>query len=85
MVVLEARAPVWGAEERLQGTGQVDKAVAHEEEHGEQRCQVVDITQEYTALADAQGQDQGTGRLTAARRYGKRCQHGDRAVLGDCL
>lgn len=85
MVILEARAPVGRAEERLQGASQVDKAVTHEEEHGEQRRQVVYVTKEDTALADAQSQDEGSGRLAAARRYGKRCQQRDGAVLGNGL
>ena len=35
MIVLELWPPHWGFQEGLKGTGEVDEAVAHEEEHTE--------------------------------------------------
>ena len=46
MVVLEPRPPVGRLEQGLQGASQVDKAVAHQEEHGEQRGDLVNVAWE---------------------------------------
>lgn len=52
MVILEAGSPVRGLEQGLQSAGEVDEAVAHEEEHGEQRSEDVDVSEQDAALAD---------------------------------
>ena len=44
MVVLESRPPVRSFEQGLKGTGQVDKAVAHQEEHGEKGSNLINVT-----------------------------------------
>ena len=43
MVKLESWSPVWSLEEGLQGAGQVDEAVAHQEEHAEKRGEGVHV------------------------------------------
>lgn len=43
VVVLEARPPVRGAQQRLHGARQIHEAVAHQEEHGQQRRQDVNV------------------------------------------
>ena len=53
VVKAEARSPVGRAQHRLQSARQVDEAVQHEEEHGEQRGQDVDVAQQDAHLADA--------------------------------
>jgi len=85
MIKLEARSPVGCSEEGLEGAGQVDEAVAHEEEHGEERRQVVDVAEEDAALADDHGEDERPRGLAARRRHGERRQERDDAVLGDGL
>jgi hypothetical protein len=44
VIVLKAGPPVRRLEQRLQGAGQVDEAVAHEEEHGQQGGDLVDVS-----------------------------------------
>lgn len=60
MVVLEPRPPVGGFEQGLKCASQVYEAIAHEEEHGEQRSQDVDVAQQDAALADRHRQQQGS-------------------------
>ena len=50
MIVLELWPPHWGFQEGLKGTGEVDEAVAHEEEHTEQGGQRVHVANEYGHL-----------------------------------
>lgn len=52
MVILEAGSPVRGLEQGLQSAGEVDEPIAHEEEHGEQRSEDVDVSEQDAALAD---------------------------------
>lgn len=85
MVELEAGTPVRGTQQRLDGTGQVHKAIAHQEEHGEERGQVVDVAQEDAALANAQGEDECTGRFAALGGHGKRCKERNNTVLCNSL
>jgi hypothetical protein len=44
MVELEAGTPVGCSQQGLHGAGQINEAVAHEEEHGEQRCQYINVS-----------------------------------------
>jgi hypothetical protein len=43
VVVFESWPPVWRPEQGLQGAGEVYEAVAHEEEHGEEGGDLVDV------------------------------------------
>ena len=61
MVVLEPRTPVRSLEQRLQSAGEVDEAVAHQEEHGQQGSEDVDVAEQDAALADHHRQEQGPG------------------------
>ena len=85
VVVLEARPPVRCAQQRLQGAGQIDEAVAHQEEHGQERCEQIDVAEQDAALADEQSQDEGTRRLAPLGRDGERFQERDDTVLRDGL
>lgn len=62
MVILESWSPVGRLQESLKGTGQVNKAVAHEEEHGQKWSENVDVAEQDTALADAHSQDKSPGK-----------------------
>lgn len=53
MVVLEAWPPVRGAQECLEGAGEVNEAVTHEEEHGEDGRDVVQVADQDGQLTDA--------------------------------
>ena len=44
MIVLEPRPPVGGLEQGLESAREVHEAVAHEEEHGEQRRDFVNVS-----------------------------------------
>lgn len=56
MVISEARSPVGSAQQSLEGAGQIDETVQHEEEHGQERGQDVDVAQQDAQLAnDCQG------------------------------
>lgn len=60
MIIFESWTPVRGLQKSLQCASQVNKAVTHEEEHGEQWSQDVDVAEENAALADHHGQKQGS-------------------------
>lgn len=85
MVEAEARPPVGGAEEGLEGAGEVDESVAHQEEHGQERRQVVHVAEEDPALADEEREQEGARRLAPRRRLGERSQERDDLVLRDRL
>jgi len=53
VVVLEARSPVGSSQERLKGTSYIDEAVEHQEEHGEERSEDVDVTQQHAKLTES--------------------------------
>lgn len=44
MIVLETRPPIGSAQQRLHGAGQIHEAVAHEEEHGQQWREDIDVS-----------------------------------------
>ena len=46
VVVLESWSPVGCLEKGLQGASQVDESVAHQEEHGEERSDLVNVAWE---------------------------------------
>lgn len=52
MVVFKARSPVGRAKKGLKGAGQVDESVKHQEEHGQQRGEDVDVAEQDPKLAD---------------------------------
>ena len=52
MVVFEARPPVGSPQQGLQRTGQVDKAVTHEEEHGDDGRDLVQVADQNAHLRD---------------------------------
>ena len=52
MVVLEAGPPVGCPQQSLESAGQVDEAVAHEEEHGDDGSDLVQVTDQDTDLRD---------------------------------
>lgn len=85
VVELETGPPIRRPQECLDGTGQVDKAVAHEEEHGEQRRQQINVAQQDSALADAKSQDQGPRWLATLRGDGKRREEWYNTILSDGL
>lgn len=59
MVVLEPWTPVGSLKKCLERAGEVNEAVAHEEEHRQKRSKDVDIAQQDTALANHHRQKQG--------------------------
>ena len=61
MVVLEPRPPVGRLEEGLQGAGEVDEAVTHQEEHGEQGGDLVDVAWKTISLISDAFDGSGTG------------------------
>lgn len=61
MIIFEARPPVRRLQQGLQSASQVDETIAHEEEHGEQRGEDVDVAKQNAALANAHGQDESPG------------------------
>lgn len=85
MVVLETGSPVGRPQQGLQGTCKIDESVAHQEEHGQQGGEDVDISQEDSALADGHGEDEGSCWLTTAGRGGERGQEWYDAIFGDGL
>ena len=52
VVVFEAGPPVGCPQQRLQSAGQVDEAVAHEEEHGDDGSDLVQVTDQDTNFRD---------------------------------
>ena len=50
MVVLELGPPHGGFQEGLEGASEIDEAVAHEEEHTQERSQCVHVANEYCHL-----------------------------------
>ena len=50
MVVSKAGPPHWSLEEGLEGAGNVDKGVAHKEEHTEKGSDGVHITNQHSNL-----------------------------------
>lgn len=67
VIVFEPGSPVGGAQQRLQDARQVHERVAHQQEHGQQRSEIVDVSDQYTALAHDHGYDQGSGRFAGRR------------------
>ena len=65
VVVLVARTPAGRLEQRLQGARHVHEAVAQEEEHGDERRQVVHIAQQDAALAQQERDEESAQRLAA--------------------
>ena len=53
VVILEPGTPVRSPEQSLQSTSEVDEAVAHEEEHGQQGVDVVDVADQNGNKTDA--------------------------------
>ena len=53
MVIFETWPPVRSPKEGLEGTSEVHETVAHEEEHGQQRVDVVDVAYQDSHEADA--------------------------------
>lgn len=43
MVIFKPRTPIWGLQQGLQSTSQVNEAIAHQEEHWEQGSNFVDV------------------------------------------
>ena len=80
MVVFESGPPIGSSEQSLKRAGQVDKAVAHEEEHGEQRRDFVHVADEHGDLADGDGQAQGADRFAGSRLNAERSQERDNSV-----
>ena len=52
MVVFEAGPPVGCPQQSLESAGQVDEAVAHEEEHGDNGGDLVQVTDQDTDFRD---------------------------------
>lgn len=50
MIVLKPRSPVRRAQQRLQDARQVDERVTHQQEHGQERSEIVDVSDQYAAL-----------------------------------
>lgn len=74
MIVFESRSPVRRAQQRLQDAGQVDERVTHQQEHGQQWREIIDVSDQYTALTHDDGDDQCPGGFTGRRRLGERLQ-----------
>ena len=53
MIEFESGPPVGGAEQRLESARQVDEAVEHEKEHGQERRQNVHVAQQHTEFAQS--------------------------------
>lgn len=82
MIVFEPGSPVGRAQQRLQHARQVDERVTHQQEHGQQWCEVVDVADQYAALAHDDGDDQRPGGLAGRRCLGERPQERYDVVLG---
>jgi len=50
VIVLKPRSPVGRAQQRLQDARQVDERVTHQQEHGQERSEIVDVSNQYAAL-----------------------------------
>ena len=83
--VPEARAPRGTAQEGLDGARQVEEHVAHEEEHGEDGRDEVQVADEDGALGDEQRHQDRLDRLPARVHVVHGLQERDDAVLGDGL
>lgn len=85
VIVFEPWSPVGRAQQRLQDTSQVYERVTHQQEHGQQWSEIVDVSDQYTALAHDHGYDQRSGRFAGRRWLGERLQERYYVVLGYSL
>ena len=73
------------AQQGLEGAGEVDEAVADEEEHGDDGRHVVDLGDDDAHLGDADGQGDCRDGLAFVRHVGEAPQDGEDVVPGDGL
>jgi len=69
----------------LQDARQVDERVAHQQEHGQERGEIVNVSDQYAALAHDYGDDQRSGGFAGRGRLGERLQERYDVVFGDGL
>jgi len=66
----------------LQYARQIDERVAHQQKHGQERSEIVDVPDQYAALAHDHGDDQRSGGFAGRRRLGERLEERYNVVFG---
>lgn len=85
VVEAKSRPPAGRADDRLESAGKVDETVAHEEEHGDDRCHLIDVTNQNTDFGDDERAQLAVDRFGAAYHLSQWIDDRYDVVLSDSL